>query len=242
VSPGPGGGSYRYAGAEPRRAGESTQWLRLAPVIAALAAFGGLGCSVGEGDGSVTSADLFVDGCWDGEFNLRPTFFGANPFEDTLTIRVQRGERNLQVSDGISLLVYDVPAIREFGLNQMLPLGLPVGVSPLGFPLPPVPNPPAATLTLYLNNSCAGHNAVLLSVSGYVMFTKLFSGDLNEESSEARITEGVFHATVTDPRVAVPSTAPDGTPTYTYPEGFTSDIDGDFNFVFHRGTPAQPFP
>jgi hypothetical protein len=216
--------------------------LARAAALAAFAALGGVACSVGEGDGSITSQDLFVDGCWDGEFDLRPTFFGANPFEDTLTIRVQRGERNLQVSDGIAMLVYDVPAIRSSGLDVQLPLGLPVGVSPLGFPLPPVPNPPAATLTLYLNNSCAGHNSVLLSVNGYVMFTKLFSGDLNEENSEDRITQGVFQATVVDPRVAVPSTGADGNPTYTYPEDATSVIDGDFNFVFHRGTPAQPFP
>jgi hypothetical protein len=208
----------------------------------ALAVLAGLGCSVGQGTGSVTSEKLFVDGCWDGAFDLRPNFFGANPFEDTLTIRVQRGEREIQVSDGFTILIYDVPAIRRSGLEVQLPLGLPVGVSPLGFPLPAVPNPPAAALSLYLNSSCAGHNAVLTSVDGWVQFTQLFSGDLNEESSEDRITDGQFHATVVDSHLAIPAVDDEGNPTYTYPEGVTSELDGSFNFVFHRGTPAQPFP
>jgi hypothetical protein len=215
---------------------------RIGAALGALAALGVLGCSVGQGEGSVTSEELFVDGCWDGAFNLRPNFFGANPFQDTLTIRVQRGEREIQVSDGFTILIYDVPAIRSSGLEVRLPLGLPVGVSPLGFPLPPVPNPPAAALSLYMNSSCAGHNAVLSSVDGWVMFTQLFSGDLNEESSEDRITRGEFQATVVDPHLAIPAVGDDGNATYTYPSDFTSEIAGSFNFVFHRGTPAQPFP
>lgn len=198
-----------------------------------------LSCSVGQGEGSVTSAELYVDECYRGPFNLRPTFFAANPYADTLTIRVQRGEQDIQVSDGFTMLVYDVATVREFLLDVPLPLGLPVGVSPLGFPLPEVPDPPAAALTLYLNSSCRGQNAQLFAVAGSVQFTKLFSGDPNEESAEDRLTEGVFHAIVVDPRHAVPGPEEGG---LAYPELFTSEIDGSFSFVFHRGTPAQPFP
>jgi hypothetical protein len=205
-------------------------------------AIGAAGCSVGQGEGYVRSAKLFVDDCWDGSFNLQPDFFGANPFEDTLTIRVQRGERDILVSDGFTMLVYDISGIRESRLNQDLPLGLPVGVSPMGFPLPQVPHPPAATLSLYLNNSCRAQNAQLFAVSGSVRFTKLFSGDLNEDNSDDRITDGTFMATVVDPRYAIPAEDADGTPTYDYPVDVTSQIVGAFNFVFHRGTPAQPFP
>lgn len=199
-------------------------------------------CSVGQGTGYVRSTDLFVLNCWEGEFDLRPTFFGANPFDDTLTIRVQRGERDIQVSDGFTMLVYNVRQIRSSLLGQALPLGLPVGVSPLGYPLPDVPNPPMATLSLYLNNSCAAQNSQLLAVDGEVTFSKLFSGDLNEESSEDRITEGYFWADVTDPRTAQP--APEGSEDgpYIYPDDTKSTIEGEFSFVFHRGTPAQPFP
>ena len=209
---------------------------------AALWAAAGVACSVGEGTGFVTSEDLYVQDCWEGAFDLRPTFFGANPFMDTLTIRVQRGEREIQVSDGFTMLVYDVPTIRSSFIEQELLLGLPIGVSPLGFPLPDVPIQPAATLSLYLNNSCVGQSSQLLAVNGGVTFIKLFSGDLNEENSEARITEGNFWADVADPRTAVPAPegeSEDGRP-YTYPH--QSRIEGAFKFVFHRGTPAQPFP
>jgi hypothetical protein len=212
------------------------------PALAAALALGGLGCSVGEGVGYVRSDDLYVDQCYEGPFDLRPTFFGANPFDDTLTIRVQRGERDILVSDGFTMLVYNVSAIRRSALDTELPLGLPVGVSPLGFPLPEVPVAPAATLSLFLNNSCRSQNSVLSSVRGTVTFSKLFSGNPNEENSDDRITSGSFQATVVDPRRAVADTDADGNPTYRYPDEWTSEIEGAFDFVFHRGTPAQPFP
>lgn len=199
-------------------------------------------CSVGQGEGFISSDDLFVDNCWQGAFDLRPTFFGANPFADTLTIRVQRGEQDILVSDGFTMLVYNTSEIRESSLGQMLPLGLPVGVTPVGFPLPEVPRAPAASLSLYLNNSCRSQNSQLYSVSGNVTFTRLFSGDLNEDNSEDRITEGSFSATVVDTRYAIPTEDAAGNPAYTYPPERMSDVEGAFDFVFHRGTPAQPFP
>lgn len=199
-------------------------------------------CSVGQGEGYIRSDDLFVDECWKGPFDLRPTFFGANPFADTLTIRVQRGEQDILVSDGITMLVYNTSAIRESGLRMALPLGLPVGVSPVGFPLPEVPTPPAASLSLYLNNSCRAQNSQLYAVSGSVTFARLFSGDLNEDNSEDRITEGFFNATVVDTRYAIATQDDAGNPTFTYPEDRMSEVEGAFTFVFHRGTPAQPFP
>jgi hypothetical protein len=208
------------------------------------AALASLGCSVGQGTGYVRSDQLFVSECYRGPFELRPTFFGANPFDDTLTIRVQRGEQEIAVSDGFTMLVYDVPTVRTAFLNQQLPIGLPVGVSPLGYPLPEVPNAPAATMSLYLNNSCRAQNASLSAVSGWVQFTKLFSGDPNEDDSEDRITDGFFYAVVVDPNDAIPGVDESGNPTgtYTYPPDRQSEVFGAFNFVFHRGTPAQPFP
>jgi hypothetical protein len=205
-------------------------------------AIAGLGCSVGQGEGSATSDDLYVPGCWEGPFDLGPTFFGANPFDDTLTIRVQRGEREIGVSDGFTMLINNVRAVRSLGLNTALPLGLPLGVTPFGYPLPPLPNPPVASLTLYLNNSCRRQNSLLYSVGGSVTFTKLFSGDPSEENAQDRITQGTFSAIVVDPRDAVPSTSPDAGAPYSFPSSRTSVLQGDFDFVFHRGIPAQPFP
>lgn len=223
-----------------------------------------LACSVGTGEGSVQSGSLFVDECWRGRFDLRPTFFAANPFADTVTLRIQRGERDIQESDGVTILVNDVPGIRANRLNQELPLGLPLGVTPLGYAPPEVPFTPAASLTLYLNSSCRGQTAELYSVAGTIRFEKLFSGDRNEGTAEDRLTIGSFRAIVVDPRDALPlgqtggapasgdaGTAPDAGRlarelpeglSYTYPEDRMSEIVGTFDFVFHRGTPAQPFP
>ena len=205
-------------------------------------------CSVGQGEGFVRSERLQVRDCYDGAFDLNPDFFAANPFEDTLTIRMQRGEQDIQVSDGLTLLVNDVPGIRRERLRQELPLGLPVGVSPLGYPVPNVPNPPAASLSLYLNNSCRSQNSLLMAYEGGVTFGNLFSGDLNEENSVNRLTSGSLWAWVIDPREAQPrpagevSDAGAGGPAFVFPREQASFIQAEFNFVFHRGTPAQPFP
>jgi hypothetical protein len=154
---------------------------------------------------------------------------------------MQRGEQDIQVSDGLTLLVNDVPSARA-QLGTALKLGLPVGVSPLGFPVPDAPTPPGASLSLYLNNSCRSQNSLLTAYAGEVTFTRLFSGDLNEESSEDRLTIGTLWAMVIDPREALPSAPQEGGPAFVFPAERASRIDASFNFVFHRGTPAQPFP
>ena len=49
---------------------------RATAVVLALFA---LGCTVGEGEGQVSSDHIWVAGCWDGAFEMSPDFFGANP-------------------------------------------------------------------------------------------------------------------------------------------------------------------
>ena len=199
------------------------------------------GCSVGEGEGFVHSDVLFVNDCYRGQFNLQPDFFGANPYDDTLTIRIQRGQQEIQVSDGLTLLVNHLSYARQH-LGEELSVGLPVGVSPLGYPLPPTPMPPDASMSLYLNSSCRSQNSVLTAYFGNVIFTKIFSGNLNEENAVNRVTQGTFDVWVVDTHDAMPSGASDGGPAYEFPEERSSRVTGGFNFVFHRGTPAQPFP
>jgi hypothetical protein len=199
------------------------------------------GCSVGQGDGFVHSDLIFVNECYRGEFNLQPDFFGANPYDDTLTIRIQRGQQEIQVSDGLTLLVNKLSYARMH-LHEPLSVGLPVGVAPLGYPLPPTPMPPDASMSMYLNSSCRGQNSVLTAFSGSVTFDQLFSGNLNEENAVNRVTQGTFTVSVVDTHDAVPRDASDGGPAYEFPAERTSEVTGAFNFVFHRGTPAQPFP
>jgi hypothetical protein len=82
-----------------------------------------MGCSVGQGAGEVHSKGLLAHDCWgspaDGGtavgacFDLQPNFFAAVPFRETLQIRVQRGSDLEEVSDGLSVLVDDVPRVRN---------------------------------------------------------------------------------------------------------------------------------
>jgi hypothetical protein len=192
-----------------------------------------LGCTTGEGEGWVRSDRLYVADCWNGGFDLQPTFFGANPFrEETLIIRVQRGDNIEEVSDGLIAVVHDIQEIRAGSGEQAL--GLPVGVTPPGVPPTFDPDPPKVSLSLYLHSTCHVQNGTLYSIGGSITFSSLFSGDPNEEDAEDRLTEASFTAQFADPRDLEPDRSID-------PER-VSTVEGYFRFFFQRGQPAQPFP
>lgn len=199
-------------------------------------------CDISEGDGEVTSERLFIEDCWEGPFDLQPTFFAANPFNEMMMIRVQRADGMIEISDGVMLVVNDVPRIREEQLGQDLPIGLPVGVSPPGQPEQFNLRPPPVSLTLYLFETCHLQNGALEAVDGTIRFDSLFSGDRNENRAEDRLTEATFEAIVVDPRRAVLVEAGNGSEEIGYPEDQTSTITGRLRFFFQRGIPAQPFP
>ena len=204
-------------------------------LCACLLALAPLGCTVGEGEGHVKSGHLYVSGCWNGPFDLEPDFFGANPDQETsLTIRVQRGDNIEDVSDGLIVLVNDLQWVRQH-LNQDIDVGMPKGVSPPGEPIVKNPNPPKVSLSLYLHNTCHQQNGTIYSVKGKINFSSLFSGDLNEGSSENRLSKASFTASFADPREI--ADAPDATAA----DALTSTVTGDFNFFFQRGQPSQPF-
>jgi hypothetical protein len=178
---------------------------------------------------------LFVSGCWNGPFDLGPSFFGANPDqEESLTIRVQRGDNIEDVSDGLIVLVHDLQEVR-MQLNTDIKVGMPPGVSPPGVPIVFNPDPPKVSLSLYLHNTCHQQNGTVYSVDGTINFTNLFSGDLNEGSSENRRTKATFTASFADPREL--AAASDD----TAKAAVTSKVTGDFDFFFQRGQPSQPF-
>jgi hypothetical protein len=143
-----------------------------------------------------------VKNCWDGPFDLQPDFFASIPFDDTQQIRVQRGDRSVEVSDGVILVVNDVAKIRETQLGVPIQLGLPIGVKPPGFPPRVEVVPPQVSLSLYLYATCHLQNGALNSVTGTITFDHLFSGDRNENNAEERLTEAHFDALVADPRDA----------------------------------------
>ncbi|MDX2054946.1 MAG: hypothetical protein SFV15_21265 [Polyangiaceae bacterium] len=198
-------------------------------VVAALA----IGCTTGQGEGEVHSDQLLMTGCWNGPFDLEPTFFSAQGFDEkSLMIRVQRGDDIAEFSDGLQLVVYDLPRARA-ALGQDLPVGLPNGVTPPGAARM-LGETPLVSLALSLHSSCRGSNGAVYSISGSVQFTKLFSGDPNEKDADERLTAGSFVADFADPRelVADPESA----------GARISSVRGRFEFFFQRGQPAQPFP
>jgi hypothetical protein len=193
-----------------------------------------LGCTTGEGTGQVSSDQLYIEDCWNGPLELDPDFFAAVPFEEeSMFIRVQRGDDQEGVSDGLMILINDLQDIRRNQIGTAIPLGLPPGVSPPGVPIVQNPNPPTVSLTLYLHDSCEARTADLYSVRGTITFTSLFSGDMNEHDGSDRLTDATFEAWFADPRKA----APDG----SYAAGLESEVKGRFRFFFQRGQPAQPF-
>lgn len=221
--------------------------------LAALAALT-VGCSTGEGSGSVKSDRLYVKDCWNGPFDLQPTFFADTPFDDTQQIRIQRGDRLVEVSDGVLFTITGVQAIRS-NLDTAVNVSLPIGVRPPGFPVTVEPYPPPAStvsMSLYLNATCHVQNVATYAVSGSITFKSLFSGDRNENSADNRLTSAKFEVVVADPRDGVPSASPAGdagvadgavtTGAITYPADKSSTVTGDFRFFFQRGQPAQPFP
>ena len=135
-------------------------------------------CTTGEGEGWVRSDRLYIEDCWNGPFNLRPTFFGANPYrEESLLIRVQRGDNLQEVSDGLTVVVSDLAGIRDGSLDQPIPVGLPPGVAPYGTPVSSGAEPVQVSLGLYLHDTCHAENGTVYSLSGTITFHSLFSGD-----------------------------------------------------------------
>lgn len=188
------------------------------------------GCTVGEGSGWVRATDrLYIEDCWNGPFNLRPDFFGANPYRDHLMIRVQRGDNIEEMSDGLLIVVNELPEVRK-SLNQPVPVGMPRGVTPPGVPVVEQEDPPKVSLSLYLHNSCHAQNATVHSIAGTITFFSLFNGNVNEGRAEDRLTHARFDAEFADPRLD-----PDENP------GVVSRVEGEFHFYFQRGQPAQPF-
>jgi hypothetical protein len=204
----------------------------LACVFLALLA---VGCTVGEGEGWVKSDRLYIEDCWDGSFDLGPDFFAANPYrEETLMIRVQRGDNAQEFSDGVTVLVPDLHFVRE-RLGQDIPVGLPSGIDIPGADPMVVDGGASApvSLAVYLHNSCHVQNGTVYSIDGTIRFESLFSGKVGEDDADERLTDATFDATFADPRQLA---GEDGdNPRYQ------SRVQGHFRFFFQRGQPAQPF-
>jgi hypothetical protein len=191
-----------------------------------------LGCSVGEGEGWVKSDNLFMEDCWNGAYDLGPTFFAANPSPSkSLTIRIQKGDNIEEVSDGLVVVVNELPDVRS-QMGAELEVGMPRGVSPPGVPVVYDEDPSNVSLALYLHESCHAQNSSIYSIDGTIQFESLYSGDPYEDEAGERLTEATFDATFADPRSLVGAEVPDHA---------KSRVRGYFRFFYQRGQPAQPF-
>lgn len=214
----------------------------LGVIVAGAALVGSAGCSVGDGEGFVRSDALFAEECWDDTYELNPDFFAADPFRDTMTIRVQRGSDLQEVSDVLVVLITDVPLIREsfLGVEDGLAVTLPPGVAPPGVAPgsqcggSPCPESPVH-IALQLQESCHNQGTVLYGLNGSITFQHLFSGDPNEQDAAEKLIEASFDIVVGDPRVTDPSVTRELPPQ-------ASRLNGYFRFYFERGQPAQAFP
>lgn len=187
-----------------------------------LAAVGTAGCSVGVGEGSATG-QVWAPTCGlDGaDYDLDPSFFSADPLADDadlLEIRVQRGSDRPEVSDGLLVHVNEASTVHEM-------LGTPIDLSDTG--------PGAlAQMTLYLNDTCpfeigdpSQPPIAYVSAGGTLTFTAIFAPEVDDSGKAITATfEDVLLVDAADPaeRRAV--------------------LSGDFDFIFSRGRPAQPFP
>jgi hypothetical protein len=186
-----------------------------------------VGCTVGEGEGWVKSDRLYIEDCWNGTFGLEPDFFAGNSFRaQSLLFRIQRGDNIEELSDGLVIVVNDLPAQRGL-LGVPIEVGLPLEFRGTG------QNPPDVSLGLYLHDSCHVQNGTVYSVGGNITFTALWSGDLNEDKADERLTEARFDAVFADPRLLDVEGADD--------PNLSSRVTGYFRFFFQRGQPAQPF-
>jgi hypothetical protein len=192
------------------------------------------GCALGEGSGQVVSDRLRLDSCWDGPYDMQPDFFAGVPYRDSFQIRIQRGGDQVEMSDGLAILVDDVNYVRS-ALGVPLEVGLSPEVSPPGVPVLPDPNPPQVHMALYLHNTCREHVSTLHAVRGVITFEHLFNGDPNETNAGERLSSAVFDVMVVDPRKQPAGGGP-------IAEGELSRLTGWFQFYFERGQPSQPFP
>lgn len=127
-------------------------------------------CSQGDGVGHIKGT-LNLPTCWTGAFELRPDFFAAIPYRREMHLRFQSGSDFETFSDGLSIFIDDIDAIRpdprtgssgKYG--QPLRVDLPPGVAPPGTPVEPDPDPALVSMSLYLQRTCRTQTTTLHAV------------------------------------------------------------------------------
>jgi hypothetical protein len=175
-------------------------------------------CSVGHGDGEVDGV-VAIDGCRrEGPYQLRPNVFFAETAEQVLKIRIQRGSDIEVYSDGLGVLVEDAALVRRDYLGQPIEIG--VGAEDRDVP--------HVDVTLFLNESCPAERTrtpvTLSAVSGTIRFAAIYAPKVDKD--DVRIAADMENVRFEDPRV----------------DDRWAVLNGRFDFLYVRGSPAQRFP
>ena len=184
--------------------------------VAALLLWAALGCSVGGGEGEVTGT-INAPGCEleMADYSMDPTFFGADPIEGMIEMRIQHGSDLETFSDGLTILVTDASRVRADLL------GVPIELTGEADAL--------VQMNVYLNGTCPPERGDLpvnyQAVSGNIVFQNIYAPELTEDDVEtaARFDDVLF----VDP---------------ANPEMRNAVLSGHFRFLHNRGRPAQRFP
>ncbi len=178
---------------------------------------------MGHGDGEVEGT-VSIEGCRpEGPYQLRPTVFFAETAEQVLKLRIQRGSDIEVYSDGIGVLVEDAALVRREYLGQAIPVGERL-LSDGGEDR----NAPHVDVTLFLNESCPAERTrtpvTMSAVSGTIRFASIYAPRVDKD--EVRIAADMENVRFEDPRV----------------DDRWAVLNGRFDFLYVRGSPAQRFP
>jgi hypothetical protein len=221
-------------------------------------------CGSEDGIGTV-AGDLDVANCWQGPFDLAPTFFAAAPFRRTAQLRIQRGSDFQTYADAVQILIDDIDAIRGTGktpskYGQPLRVALPAEVTPPGVPVVAEANPALVHMTVSLQQSCRTLNVALYALDGVAVNADGSCGRIAGDSDPcAKATENgrssmtfrsLFNGDPTESNAAQRLNEASfdvylGDPRDRCPDGrprCLGHLSGSFSFYFQRSRPAQPFP
>lgn len=140
-------------------------------------------CQGGEGDGEVTGVVVVPEcGIDNPDWDLRPSFFVQDPWENTAVIRIQRGSNYQDLSNGLVISIRDVDAVRAS-------FGTPIDLAAEDAPV---------TVTLTLDGTCRparrDPSVLLIARSGSITFDALY----DPRADDGRETSGTLEGLVMD--------------------------------------------
>jgi hypothetical protein len=200
-----------------------------------------LACSsVGDGTGSVRGR-VVVPACalYESSYSMQPDFFSGEWHAGSYGIHIARGGSAGEFGDELVFTIDDTAYIDQH-LNERIPVGAP-GAAPVH-------------ASLRLTRSCgvpaiarAQPNIALSAYTGYVVFEAVYRGDPGAAAAARRTSVSSFSIALRDPRVSRDIVGASGARSTL--EGrepvvlgeSRAELEGNFEFFFTRGRPAQRF-